>query len=177
MADVGESHGSRRNETWHTQAWDMVHIKENTLAKKNQNSRTTLMVHGLRYSYMWVMVHIDINHDTHINVSHGAHRKYFWYTQEWVMAHCYTHKYNFKGEKSHTWSREIRSGHTSANSLQHTLQHTATHTAAHTTPDRALLARYRALLAGSGDPLARSRALLAHYSTLMAHYRAPFGTL
>ena len=78
---------------------------------------------------MWVIVHIEMSHDTHINVSRGAHRNDSLYPQEWVMAHCYTVKYNFSEKKSHTWSREIRSGHTSANTLQHSLQHTATHTA------------------------------------------------
>jgi len=47
MANVGESHGSRRNDT---QESDMVHMKENTLTKKNQISSTTLMVHDLWYS-------------------------------------------------------------------------------------------------------------------------------
>jgi len=64
--------------------WRICHVAHVWIL---QVTRTNESFH--KYAHEWVMAHISVSHDTHVNASRRMHESFHIYTREWVMAHTW----------------------------------------------------------------------------------------
>jgi len=113
MAHTPMSHGTRRNESWHTCDCVMAHISMCVCVCDRTRCDDVWMGHGIYIAINlgahrneswdtcdWVMAHISMSHDTRINES--------WYTYQWVTAHISMSHGTHINESRHTYQRAMR---------------------------------------------------------------------
>ena len=106
MSPIGMSHGTHRNEWWHTFEWVMAYIGIRHGTRRN-DSNTLSHVCRLagtlsQHPYSYLMSHItDLNDSftsiqslipffmSHFGMSHATHRNESWHTCKCVMAHIW----------------------------------------------------------------------------------------
>jgi hypothetical protein len=70
------------------------------------------------YAHEWVMAHISVSHDTHVNASRRMHESFHIYTREWVMAHTWMSHAHMCMITPNIWMSHVR--HTNALCHTHT---------------------------------------------------------